>query len=100
MSPPLAVITSTLRGEADVWSAQSGVLGGLTTKAEGLELTRLEAGVFQLFVGAYNDAAGQVTARCGEGKQRMNEIAAALRQVADRYDKSEKEAEALFKNLF
>lgn len=100
MTPPLKVQTASLRKEADVWDAQAKQLGAAAKKAEELHLTRVEAGIFQLYVSSYELATDQVVDRCREGQQRMIEIAEALLRVAANYDVAEAKGVALFTKLF
>jgi hypothetical protein len=60
----------------------------------------MQAGIFQLIVSAYNDAAEQITARSREGQQRMTEVAEVLRTVAGTYDEEERNGEHAFRNLY
>jgi Excreted virulence factor EspC, type VII ESX diderm len=96
----VAVATGTLRSEAGVWDHESGQLQAITTKAEGLRMNRLEAGIFQLMVSAYEKVVEQVQNRCGEGRQRMSEVASTLRQVADTYDREDRDREHAIRNLY
>jgi hypothetical protein len=104
MPPPtaqeVAVATGTLRSEAGVWDRESGQLNAITSKAEGLRMNRLEAGVFQVMVSAYESVVEQVQHRCGEGVQRMSEVAGTLRQVADTYDREDRNREHAIRNLY
>ncbi|MEH1029759.1 type VII secretion target [Micromonospora profundi] len=91
MTPPpskkdVEVATDTLRTEAGMWLRHSDTMAAITSRAEGLRMTALEAGLFQLLVKPYDEAADQITSRCREGRQRMTEIATTLRKVADTYD--------------
>jgi len=78
----LRYATDELRGEARIWEDQSAAMGQIAAKAESLDLTRLEAGIFQLIVSPYNSVVHQVTARCREGQQAMSDIAETLVLVA------------------
>jgi hypothetical protein len=104
MPPPtaqeVAVATGTLRSEAGVWDHESGQLHAITSKAQGLRMNRLEAGVFQVVVSAYESVVEQVQNRCGEGTQRMSEVAGTLRQVADTYDQEDRNREHAIRNLY
>lgn len=104
MPPPgreeVAVDTAALRAEGNVWLEQSDRLEAITHKADGLRMTRLEAGVFQVLVSAYDDAVDQVTARCREGRARMSEVGETLRQVADVYDDEDRKVEHRFRDIY
>ncbi|MGH3754239.1 MAG: hypothetical protein ACRDRP_16400 [Pseudonocardiaceae bacterium] len=80
------VITAALREEAGIWDDEAAETGKIGPKAEGLRLSRIEAGLFQIIVDTYGDVIEQVIARSGEGQQRMTEIGSTLRAVADTYD--------------
>lgn len=82
----VAVATGALRIEAGEWDEQSAALGAIAGKVGGMELGRVEAGLFQLVVSPYNEVVHQVQARCQEGQTAMTEIAETLRSVADTYD--------------
>ncbi|SDY98525.1 hypothetical protein SAMN05444365_104438 [Micromonospora pattaloongensis] len=105
MSPPpskqeVAVATETLRTEANMWLRHSDQMEVIAGKAQGLRMTRLEAGIFQLLVSPYDEVADQITARCREGQQRMADIAATLRQVADTYDAEDASNAHKLQNLY
>ena len=82
----VAVATSALRNEAGEWDTQSARLSEQSAKVAAMEFGRLEAGLFQLMVGPYNDVIGDVSARCRERATAMTQIAHTLRSVADTYD--------------
>jgi uncharacterized protein YukE len=96
----VTVATETLRSEAGIWEAQSGQLGTILPKAEGLRLNRIEAGLFQVIFDTYATVIDQVTQRVGEGQQRMSEVGATLRSVADTYDQEEARNEHSLRNLY
>jgi hypothetical protein len=93
------VATDALRAEAGTWDQQSSYVDKIASKVDGLRFTRLEAGVFQLFVGPYDDVVEQVHSRCTEGVQRMKQIGDTLRQVAKIYDEEERNGIHRLKNL-
>lgn len=96
----LEVATQALRTEAGIWDEQSGKIGSVVGKVADLRLSRIEAGVFQLIVSPYDSLADQLTNRCGEGRDRMAEIATTLRQVADTYEAEEARNEHRLRNLY
>ncbi|MGH3815829.1 MAG: hypothetical protein ACRDUV_25830 [Pseudonocardiaceae bacterium] len=104
MTPPstaqIKVATDALRTEAAIWDQQSSELDKIVGQADGLRLERIEAGIFQIIFNAYTSVVDQVTARSGEGCQRMTEIANTLHQVADTYDDEEAANLHLVKNLY
>ena len=104
MPPPdkheVVVATETLRTEADMWLHNGDQLQAIAGKADGLRMSRMEAGVFQLLVSAHDEIADQITARCREGQQRMTAIATTLHQVADTYDAEDANNLHELKNLY
>jgi uncharacterized protein YukE len=104
MAPPTSqevkVATDALRTEANVWDHQSDQMHAISTKVAGLRMTRLEAGIFQVVVGAYDTLVDQVSARCQEGHDRMHDIAATLRPIADTYDTEDAKGEHRLMNLY
>lgn len=87
----VSVATNALRGEAGLWDEQAGRLRALSGTASGMDLGRLEAGLFQMMVEPYNQVIRAVSARCAEGATAMTEIAATLRTVADTYDAEDRD---------
>jgi hypothetical protein len=96
----VTVATNALRTEAGEWDRQSGTLGQQGAKVAAMEFGRLEAGLFQMMVGPYNDVIHAVAARCREGATAMTEIAGTLRSVADTYDAEDKTAEHRVRNVY
>lgn len=96
----VAVATNALRTEAGEWDTQSAELATLSSKVAEMEFGRLEAGLFQLMVGPYNDVIHGVAGRCQEGATAMTQIADTLRGVADTYDAEDKAAEHRIRNVY
>lgn len=96
----VSVATNTLRSEAGEWDAQSATIGQVGTKVAAMEFGRLEAGLFQLMVGPYNDVIHAVAARCKEGATATTEIATTLRSVADTYDAEDRASEHRIRNVY
>lgn len=96
----VTVATSALRTEAGEWDTQSATTGALSAKVAGMEFGRLEAGLFQMMVGPYNDVIHHVAARCTEGQTAMTEIANTLRNVADTYDAEDEASLHRIKNVY
>lgn len=88
-SHELQVVRGSLRKVADIWDQQGNAIGAIASKAAGMRLDRLDAGVFQLIVTPYDQVVDQVAARCHEGRQRMHDIAGALRRSASTYGTAE-----------
>lgn len=104
MAPPskaqIMVATEALRTEAGIWDQQSSAMGKIVGQADGLRLERIEAGIFQIIFDSYASVVDQVTARSGEGRQRMADVATTLHQVANTYDEEEAANLHLAKNLY
>lgn len=104
MEPPskaqIKVATDALRTEAGIWDQQSSELDKIASQADGLRLERVEAGIFQVIFDAYASVIDQVTARSGEGRQRMADVAGTLHQIADTYDEEDTANLHLLKNLY
>ena len=103
MSPSthdIAVATGALRAEADIWSAQSGAMGGIGDAMQHVTFNRLQAGIFQLVVNAHDDLATALATRCDEAAGEMRQIAATLHQVADTYDDEERRNVHALRHLY
>lgn len=93
------VATDSLRTEAGVWDEQSRKTTAISTLADQLRFTRVEAGIFQLIVTPYGEVVDAVTARCQEGGAQMTDIANTLRNVARTYDEEERNGVHRLMNL-
>lgn len=91
MAADLKAVTDALRTDARMWDRQSTELNRMHHEVEGLRLTRSEAGVFQVLFSAYEDAVTEISEKCEEGRERMDEIASALIKSANAYDNHEAE---------
>lgn len=96
----VTVATDVLRREAGVWDEQSAKLSALSTKVSAMEFGRLEAGLFQLMVGPYNDVIQAVAARTREGTAAMASIGQTLVSVANTYDTEDKASEHRIRNVY
>ena len=96
----VTVATNALRSEAGEWETQSAVMADLSGRVADMEFGRLEAGLFQLMVGPYNDVIHGVAARCQEGATAMTEIAGTLHSVADTYDAEDQAAMHRIKDVY
>ncbi len=94
------VATDALRTEAGEWDRQSAALAAVAAKVAGMELGRVEAGLFQLIVSPYNQVVDAVQARCREGATAMTEVATTLRRVADTYDAEDRANEHRIRNVY
>jgi uncharacterized protein YukE len=88
-----------LRGDVKIWDQQSGQMAQIVEKVNGLRMDRLEAGIFQIFVSAYQEAVNQVAGRAGEGKTALAAVATTLTTVANAYQQDEADNTHRFKDL-
>ncbi|HWC78986.1 MAG TPA: hypothetical protein VG756_03385 [Pseudonocardiaceae bacterium] len=88
-----------LRQDVQIWDQQSGQMTQIVQKVNALRMDRLEAGIFQIFVGAYQDAVNEIVARAGEGSTAMTDVGATLTTVANEYQKDESDNTYRFKDL-
>jgi hypothetical protein len=100
MAPTLKTVTDALRSEARMWDRQAEAMNCVHNTIEGLRLTRLEAGIFQVLFSAYENATNQLSARSNEAGQRMGEIADALVKNATAYDNREAETTASIEGAY
>lgn len=101
MSPPdVKTVTDALRAESRMWDEQSDALSRLSHTVEGLRISRLEAGMFQIVFSAYEQAIDQISQRCEEGNKRTQEIASALIRNAKSYDENEEETTQHVENAY
>ncbi|MEU3222059.1 hypothetical protein ABZ695_02730 [Streptomyces sp. NPDC006976] len=82
-------ITDALRAEAKMWDEQSDSMGQVAGAVQGMRMTRLEAGLFQMIVSSYSEAIDQISTRCLEGQVCMADVADALIKNANAYDNQE-----------
>ncbi|WP_067508252.1 hypothetical protein [Actinoplanes sp. TFC3] len=94
------VATDVLRREAGVWDEQSAGLRGLSSKVGAMEFGRLEAGLFQLMVGPYNDVVRAVSSRAQEGATALTDIGTTRRSVANTYDAEDNADEHRIRNAY
>jgi hypothetical protein len=90
---------AALRQDARIWEAQSHQMSTITARAADLRMNRVEAGIFQVFVGAYQAAVDQVIARSTEGGTAMTAIATTLIEVATAYQRDESDNTHRFQDL-
>ncbi len=90
-NPDINVVTKELRDEALMWDEQAQKLDSAHHSIEGMRLTRIEAGLFQVIFTAYHEAINHLSQRTREGKKCMEDIADALRENAKAYDQGEEE---------
>ncbi|MFF9477462.1 type VII secretion target [Streptomyces sp. NPDC014733] len=100
MAPTLKTVTDALRSEAHMWDRQAETMTSLHGTIEGLRMSRLQAGIFQIFFSAYENAVNQLSSRCEEGGARMGEIADALVRNATAYDNREADTTASIEGAY
>jgi uncharacterized protein YukE len=88
-----------LRQDARIWDDQSNQLKQVVQLVDRLAMDRLQAGIFQVFVSAYQDAVHEVSARATEGSAATAAIASTLASVADQYQQQESANTDRFTNL-
>ena len=96
----VTVATGVLRREAGTWDEQSAGLGAVSRDVAAMEFGRLEAGLFQLMVGPYNEVIDAVSARTREGAAAMTEIGRTLRSAADTYDAEDRAGEHRIRSIY
>jgi hypothetical protein len=89
-----------LRTEAGDWEEHAATMHALGTKVAGMKKGRLEMGLFQVFVGAYDTVVDDVSERCGEAATAMANIGATLHVVADTYDAEDQTSMHRIKNVY
>jgi uncharacterized protein YukE len=88
-----------LRQDVQIWDQQSGQLAQIARQAGALRMDRVEAGIFQVFISAYQSATDQVINRSTEGSAAMTEIGTTLTNVANAYEKDEHDNTDRFRDL-
>lgn len=93
MSQPSAqeiqVATGALRSEGGIWKTEGDACGVLAEKVAGLNRTRLEAGIFQIYIGPYQQVCTLVNTVLTQGDTAMGNIGQTLNDSADMYDREE-----------
>ena len=89
MASEVQVVTSSLRGVAQIWDREATAIGSITPEVTAMSFARLEAGVFQLIVAPYDAVVQTVARRCAAGKTEMQSIASALNTNATNYASNE-----------
>jgi hypothetical protein len=96
----VAVETGVLRTEAGDWDEHSTTMQALSAKVTAMKKGRLEMGLFQVFVGAYDTVVDDVSGRAGEAAPAMTKVGATLRDVATTYDAEDSAAMHRIKNVY
>lgn len=93
MSAPSAeeirVATQALRDEGKIWLAEAPNCGSLSTSVENLNRSRLEAGIFQIYIGSYRHVCSTISALLKGAETAMESIGNTLIASADQYDQEE-----------
>lgn len=85
----LEVCLEALGNEATLWDEESEVGTSVKEAAEGLWITRIQAGMFQTIVDSNNQVCGFVSEAGRLAAQEMKAVATALRENAREYEISE-----------
>ena len=94
MAPDLQVTTGAIKKDADLLAKEASVGTSVASAATGLRMSRLQAGIFQIIVDTNNDVCDFVNSAGTRGAQQMQAAAAALRENARAYEKTEAEVVA------
>jgi hypothetical protein len=91
MSQPgeLRFIATSLQQAAGIWEQEAAAAQSASARVSAMSLGRVEAGVFQIIVGPYDEVVAQVSARLEEGSRNMRGIASALELSARELDQAE-----------
>ncbi len=89
----MRVASGALEGEADKWDDEAPGLDSIHESLEGMALTRVEAGLFQIMFNAYESCRSTVAGRAEEGAKEFRLMATTLRHIAKDYARTD-EAEA------
>lgn len=81
-----------LRTESDLWDKASPKMGEISNEAHFLHFNAEEGGLLSyMFVPSYHKAARMIEERCGEARDRMDEIRDRLRSIAAGYEARDKQ---------
>ena len=94
------VATDLLRREATAWDDQASAAQNIVVMTADFELGRVEAGIFQILIGAYRDVCGVVNTRCTDAVTNLSAAADTLRAVADTYDAEEESGLHRLNNIY
>ena len=79
--------------EAGKWEDEAPNLTSIQTALQGMTLTRVEAGLFQIMFDSYEQCRSNVEARAGEGSTEFKKMGETLREISKDYAATD-EAEA------
>lgn len=81
----MKIASGALEGEAKKWDAEAPGLSTIAETLSGLELTRTEAGLFQIMFDAYETCRSSVEARAREGAAEFTTMADTLVEISKAY---------------
>jgi hypothetical protein len=85
----LTFVATSLQQAAGIWDQEAAAVGSASARVGAMSLGRVEAGVFQIIVGPYDEVVAQVSARFEEGSRNMRGIASALELSAQELGQGE-----------
>lgn len=81
----MRIASGALEKEAGKWDNEAPALTGIATTVSGLELSRIEAGIFQIMFSAYESCRSQVEDRAREGAAEFTTMADTLTDLSKAY---------------
>jgi hypothetical protein len=78
-----------MRAAAASWQVAGDHLRAASGMADGLKISRMEAGIFQAAWDAYTEAATYIVARLNEGSAEAASIGTVLCESADTYERED-----------
>ena len=96
----IVVAVETLRKAAKSWDDVHEHLNSAGKKADEQQMSRLQAGIFQIFWNGYQQAATYTRDRLNEGATEATKIGGVMRANADTYEAEERENEHALRNLY
>lgn len=81
----MRIASGALEKEAGKWDDEAPQLTSIASTMAGLELSRVEAGLFQIMFGAYEQCRSTVEARAREGATEFTTMADTLTSLSKAY---------------
>ena len=81
----MRIASGALEKEAGKWDNEAPALTAIATTVSGLELSRIEAGIFQIMFGAYESCRSAVEDRAREGATEFTTMADTLTSLSKAY---------------
>ncbi|QKT06980.1 hypothetical protein HUN08_07070 [Gordonia sp. X0973] len=102
MAPPknLWVAIGELKAAGPLWDEHAKTVEGIATKADELDFTTLESGIFFPMSGPYDKVRKGISTRCREGHDEMTAIASTLIQAGKTYEAEERNNEHAIRGLY